>query len=57
MLLIDDVRTSGATGQAAAEALQQAGYSVAGLLCLSSTPIGGCGDGLSLPLAQQGLPG
>ena len=57
VLLIDDVRTSGATGQAAAEALQQAGYTVLGLLCLSSTPIGGCGDGLSLPLAQQGLPG
>lgn len=38
VLLIDDVLTSGATALAAQQALQSAGWSVAGLLCLARTP-------------------
>jgi predicted amidophosphoribosyltransferase len=38
VLLIDDVLTSGATAMAAQQALQSAGWSVAGLLCMARTP-------------------
>lgn len=38
VVLIDDILTSGATASAAAEALQQQGWTVAGLLCLARTP-------------------
>ncbi len=38
LLLVDDILTSGATALAAAEALQQAGWRVEGLLCLARTP-------------------
>jgi predicted amidophosphoribosyltransferase len=38
VLLVDDVLTSGATALAARQALQSAGWSVAGLLCLARTP-------------------
>jgi len=37
VLLIDDVLTSGATALAAQQALQSAGWSVSGLLCLART--------------------
>ena len=37
VLLIDDVLTSGATAQAAQQALLSAGWNVAGLLCLART--------------------
>jgi adenine/guanine phosphoribosyltransferase-like PRPP-binding protein len=36
--LVDDILTSGATALAAAEALQQEGWRVQGLLCLARTP-------------------
>ena len=35
VMLLDDVVTSGATGQAAAEALEAAGHGVVGVLCLA----------------------
>ena len=38
VLLVDDVLTSGATGLAAAKALEMAGWPVAGLICLARTP-------------------
>jgi predicted amidophosphoribosyltransferase len=38
LLLVDDILTSGATALAAAEALQQEGWRVQGLLCLARTP-------------------
>ena len=38
VLLVDDVLTSGATALAAQQALQSAGWMVAGLLCLARTP-------------------
>jgi len=38
VLLVDDVLTSGATALAAQQALQSAGWTVAGLLCLARTP-------------------
>ncbi len=38
VLLVDDVLTSGATALAARHALESAGWSVAGLLCLARTP-------------------
>lgn len=38
VVLIDDILTSGATAQAAAEALEDGGWSVAGVLCLARTP-------------------
>ncbi|MFM8525421.1 MAG: ComF family protein [Cyanobacteriota bacterium] len=38
VVLIDDILTSGATARAAAEALQERGWAVAGLLCLARTP-------------------
>ena len=38
VLLVDDVLTSGATALAAQLALQSAGWTVAGLLCLARTP-------------------
>lgn len=38
VLLVDDVLTSGATAMAAQLALQSAGWTVAGLLCLARTP-------------------
>lgn len=38
VLLVDDVLTSGATAVAAQQALQSAGWQVAGLLCLARTP-------------------
>lgn len=38
VLLVDDVLTSGATALAAQAALQSAGWTVAGLLCLARTP-------------------
>ena len=37
VMLLDDVVTTGATSQAAAEALQAAGYGVVGVLCLAHT--------------------
>lgn len=43
VLLVDDVLTSGATALAARHALQSAGWSVAGLLCLARTPRQGAG--------------
>ena len=36
--LVDDILTTGATARAAAAALEQAGWSVQGLLCLARTP-------------------
>jgi predicted amidophosphoribosyltransferase len=36
--LVDDILTTGATAEAAAEALQEAGWAVQGLLCLARTP-------------------
>lgn len=38
VLLVDDILTTGATAQAAAVALEQGGFQVAGLLCLARTP-------------------
>ncbi|MEL0340729.1 MAG: hypothetical protein VXA52_11235, partial [Synechococcus sp.] len=38
MVLLDDVVTSEATSQAAAEALEAAGYGVVGVLCLAQRP-------------------
>lgn len=38
VVLVDDILTSGATAQAAAEALAAGGWPVAGLLCLARTP-------------------
>jgi predicted amidophosphoribosyltransferase len=38
VLLVDDVLTSGATALAAQQALESAGWTVAGLLCLARTP-------------------
>lgn len=38
LLLVDDILTSGATALAAADALQQEGWRVQGLLCLARTP-------------------
>ncbi len=38
LLLVDDILTSGATALAASEALELAGWSVRGLLCLARTP-------------------
>ena len=38
VVLLDDVVTSGATSQAAAEALEPAGYGVVGVLCLAQRP-------------------
>ena len=38
VLLVDDVLTSGATALAAQQALQSAGWHVAGLVCLGRTP-------------------
>lgn len=38
VLLVDDILTTGATAQAAALALGQGGFQVAGLLCLARTP-------------------
>lgn len=38
VVLIDDILTSGATARAAADALQEQGWEVAGLLCLARTP-------------------
>jgi predicted amidophosphoribosyltransferase len=38
VVLVDDVLTSGATALAAQQALQSAGWTVAGLLCLARTP-------------------
>lgn len=39
--LVDDILTTGATAQAAAEALQRAGFAVQGLLVLARTPAAG----------------
>ena len=38
VVLVDDILTTGATAQAAAAALEQGGFQVAGLLCLARTP-------------------
>lgn len=38
VVLVDDILTSGATASAAAMALEQQGWTVAGLLCLARTP-------------------
>ena len=38
VMLLDDVVTSGATSQAAAETLEAAGYGVVGVLCLAQRP-------------------
>lgn len=41
LLLVDDILTTGATSMAAAAALEEAGYTVMGLLCLARTPAPG----------------
>lgn len=41
ILIVDDILTTGATANAAAVALQDAGFRVAGLLCLARTPAPG----------------
>lgn len=57
LLLVDDILTSGATALAAAEALQQGGWQVAGLLCLARTPARrGVGD-LQWDRRQSDRPG
>jgi adenine/guanine phosphoribosyltransferase-like PRPP-binding protein len=38
VLLIDDILTTGATACAAASALREQGWSVAGMACLARTP-------------------
>ncbi|MEB3265195.1 MAG: ComF family protein [Cyanobacteriota bacterium] len=41
VLIVDDILTTGATACSAAAALGQAGWRVAGMLCLARTPAGG----------------
>lgn len=41
LLIIDDILTTGATACSAAATLRQAGWQVAGVLCLARTPAGG----------------
>jgi predicted amidophosphoribosyltransferase len=57
LLLVDDILTSGATALAAAEALQQGGWRVHGLLCLARTPAQRQRRDLEWASRQGGRPG